>query len=117
MTVPTRPRTVWQPLRTSLAVVAFLATVGSFGVGFGVLTDCTNAYRCTVTACAPCAPANAWLTAGWIGQGVLLLVGAVLAVLAARRVALDRVHIAALLLGPLGVALLLATWTMATRSY
>jgi hypothetical protein len=32
-----RPRTVWTPLGVALAVVLFLATVGSLGVGFGVI--------------------------------------------------------------------------------
>jgi hypothetical protein len=32
-----RPRTAWTPLGVALAVVLFLATVGSLGVGFGVI--------------------------------------------------------------------------------
>ncbi len=61
---PVRPWSVWTPLSVSLAVVGFLATIGSFGVGFGVMTSCTNTYSCTSTGCAPCGTTNAWLTAG-----------------------------------------------------
>ena len=80
----TSARGPWPQLRASLVVIAVLATIGSFGVGFGIMTGCTNEYSCTVTDCAPCATTSGWLTAGWIGQGVLLLAWVVLAVLAVR---------------------------------
>jgi hypothetical protein len=51
-------RTVWPPLRASLAVIVFIGTIGSFGVGFGVMTGCTNDYLCTITDCSPCATTN-----------------------------------------------------------
>jgi hypothetical protein len=111
-----RPGAVRGPLLASLSVVLVLATIGSFGVGFGVLTDCTDTYRCTVTACSPCAATSSWLTAGWIGQGVLLLVGVVLAVIAARRVALRGVRVAALVLGPLSIAVIVVTTVQAVVS-
>jgi hypothetical protein len=114
---PVRPWTVWTPLGVALAVVLFLATVGSLGVGFGVMTGCTNTHGCTSTGCTPCATTSAWLTAGWIGQGVLLLVGVGLAVLAARRVALRGVRVAALVLGPLSVALIVVTTVLAIFRY
>ena len=104
---------MWTPLGVALAVVLFLATVGSLGVGFGVMTNCTDAYGCTSTGCAPCAATSAWLTAGWIGQGVLLLVTAALVVLAARRRWLSAVRAAALVLAPLSVALIIATTALA----
>ena len=90
MTVPRqpsadRPRTVWTPLSVSLAIVGFLATIGSLGVGFGVMTGCTSAYSCTSSGCPPCETTQAWLTAGWIGQGVLLVAGVALVVLTALR--------------------------------
>ena len=75
---PVRPWSVWTPLSVSLAVVGFLATIGSFGVGFGVMTSCTNTYSCTSTGCAPCATTETWLVSGWIGQGLLLAGGVVL---------------------------------------
>ena len=56
---PVRPWTVWTPLGVALAVVLFLATVGSFGIGFGVMTNCTNTYSCTSTGCEPCATTSA----------------------------------------------------------
>src|SRR3712207_1893057 len=109
-----RPRSVWTPLGVSLAVVLFLATVGSVGVGFGVMTNCTNTYSCTSTGCAPCATTSAWLTAGWIGQGVLLLGAGVLVVLAARhRRRLHAVRAAALVLTALSVALIVVTTALA----
>ncbi|TQN35714.1 hypothetical protein FHU33_4943 [Blastococcus colisei] len=111
-----RPGSVWPPLSASLAAVLVLATVGSFGVGVGVMTSCTNTYSCTSTGCSPCATTNAWLTAGWTGQGVLLLVGGTLAVLATRRAGPRAVRAAALLLGPLGVALFVGTTALAVRS-
>ncbi|SDY55049.1 hypothetical protein SAMN05660209_03120 [Geodermatophilus africanus] len=79
-----RPWTLWTPVGLALAVVLFLATVGSLGVGFGVMTDCTGTHSCTTAGCAPCATSSAWLTAGWVGPGVLLPAAGVL-VLAARR--------------------------------
>lgn len=121
MTAPRHPsaraRTVRTPLTASLAVVGFLATMGSFGAGFGLMTDCTNTYSCTVTGCPPCETTNAWLNAGWIGQGALLLGGVVLAALAATRRRPRAVRLAALLLGPLGVALFVVTTGFAVAAY
>ena len=108
-----RPRSVWTPLGVSLAVVLFLATIGSSGVGFGVMTNCTNSYSCTSTGCEPCATTSAWLTAGWIGQGVLLLVAVALVVLAVRHRRLPAVRATALVLTPLSVALVVVTTALA----
>jgi hypothetical protein len=110
---PVRPWTVWTPLGVALAVVLFLATAGSLGVGFGVMTDCTGTYSCTSTGCRPCATTSAWLTAGWTGQGVLLLVAVALVVLAVRRRRLPAVRAAALALAPLSVALVVVTTALA----
>ncbi|MGY1762062.1 hypothetical protein ACI79G_11565 [Geodermatophilus sp. SYSU D00779] len=110
---PVRPWTVWAPLGVALAVVLFLATVGSLGVGFGVMTNCTNTYSCTSTGCEPCATTSAWLTAGWIGQGVLLLVAVALVVLAVRHRRLPAVRATALALTPLSVALVVVTTALA----
>jgi hypothetical protein len=52
---------------TGLLVTGYLATVGSFGLGFGVLTECT-------TDNSSCSTTNAVLTGGWVLQGVLLVV-------------------------------------------
>ncbi|MCA0146973.1 hypothetical protein [Blastococcus sp. LR1] len=115
MTTQPAARSPRAPLAISLAVVLFLATFGSFGAGFGIMTDCTNTFSCTETACSPCATADTWLTGGWIAQGVLLAAGAVLALLATRRP--RPVRQAALLLGPLAAALFAVTTTMATSSF
>lgn len=56
-------------LAIGLALV--LGTLGYFAVGFGTLTDCTNAYDCTETGCAPCQAAQHWLLAGAVIQGLL----------------------------------------------
>jgi hypothetical protein len=111
-----RPWSVWTPLGVSVAVVLFLATIGSFGVGFGVMTNCTNTYSCTAAGCAPCETTSAWLTTGWIGQGVLLFAGIALVVLAALRRGLRAVRLGALLLGPLSVALIVATTALAVAA-
>ena len=113
---PVRPWTVWTPLGVALAVVLFLATVGSLGVGFGVMTNCTNTYSCTSTGCEPCATTSAWLTAGWIGQGVLLLVAVALVVLAVRRRPSAAVRATALVLTPLSVAVVVVTTALATTA-
>ena len=113
---PVRPWTVWTPLGVALAVVLFLATVGSLGVGFGVMTSCTNTYGCTSTGCEPCATTSAWLTAGWIGQGVLLLVAVALVVLTLRRRRPAAVRATALVLTPLSVALLVVTTALAAAA-
>jgi hypothetical protein len=104
-------------LRASLAVIAFLGTIGSFGVGFGTMTGCTNDHSCTATDCAPCATASGWLTAGWIGQGALLLAWVVLVAFAVRGVRLREVRTAALLLAVLSVALIAVTTVAAVHSY
>ncbi len=50
-----------------LSVIAFLATVGSWGLGFGVMTACT-------TATSSCSTTNAVLIGGWVLQCVLFAV-------------------------------------------
>jgi hypothetical protein len=57
------------------------------------------------------------LDAGWVVEGVLLLVGAVLTVLAMRGVWPRAVRLAAWLLGPASIALMIATTVLAVRSY
>src|SRR4051812_12927835 len=72
------------PVVLAVVVPLLLGTVVVFGVGFGVLTACTDTYSCTVTGCAPCRPASSWLNGGWATQGVLLVAAVVLAVTARR---------------------------------
>lgn len=55
-------------------VTGFLATVGSFVLGFAVMTDCTNTYSCSTSSCGPCSATNALLVVGWALQGVLFAV-------------------------------------------
>ena len=112
-----RPETAWTPLILSLLVVSLLATLGSFSAAFGVGTDCTNTYNCSVTDCSPCRTAVEWLKLGWATQGVLLLVGAVLALLGALRIMQRTFRISALLLGPVSVLLFVLSTSLAVRSF
>jgi hypothetical protein len=113
------PPPVRLPLVISLAVVLVLvlATLGGFATHFGVMQSCTDTYRCTVTRCRPCATTATWLDAGWAVQGVLLLVGVVLTVLAMSGVRPRTVRLAAWLLGPASIALMIATTVLAAHSY
>ena len=104
-------------LVVALAVIVLVGTVGSFAVGFGAMTDCTNLYLCTSTACAPCRPAGAWLTTGWAAQGVLFLAGLLLAVLARRGLRPRVVRAAALALTVLSIAVLVTTTVLGRQSY
>ena len=111
------PAAVRRSVRLALAVSLLLATFGGFGVAFGTMTACTNDYSCTVTACASCATADSWVTAGWAAQAVLFGVAVALAVLAAFRVRPRAVRAAAQALPVLGLALLVAAALLATASY
>ncbi len=79
-----------------------LGTLGWFGIGFGIMTDCTNNYSCTETGCAPCDTTGAWINAGGIIQLGLAVAGVVLLVRG-----LNSSHRAVLALG--GVALVVAS--------
>jgi uncharacterized membrane protein len=119
VTAPRRraPSPLGTPLHFSLVVVLALATLGGFGTSFGVMTNCTNTYGCTATECRPCATASSWLEVGWAVQGVLVLVGIALAVLALRGVRSSPVRWAGWLLGPVGLALMIGTTTLANSSF
>ena len=116
---PTSPpaRAVWTPLSISLAGVLFLATVGSFAAGFGVMTDCTDTYSCTTSACRPCSATSTWLNVGWVVQGLLLLIGTGLVVLSARRIQLRVVRSGALILGAASLAVFAVSTSLAISSY
>lgn len=112
-----RPRAEPRLLGPSLLVVLAVATVGSFAAGFGTMTGCTNEFSCTVSSCAPCRTAGTWLTTGWIAQGVLLLTGVVLAVLARRRTAPRAVRLGTMVLAPASLALFALTTWLAVGSF
>ena len=111
------PATVRRSARLALGVSLLLATFGGFGLAFGVMTACTNDYSCTVTACAPCATANSWVTAHWAAQVVLLGAAVVLAVLASIRVRPRAVRTAARSVPLLGLLLLIAAHVLAITSF
>ena len=66
-------------------VTGFLATVGSFALGFGVMTGCTNSYSCSTSGCGPCSAASALLLGGWVLQGALFVLAVALLVPLVRR--------------------------------
>jgi hypothetical protein len=62
-----------------MGISLILGTLGWFVVGFGMMTDCTNDYSCTVAGCSPCATTERWINGGGLAQ--LLLTGAGVGVL------------------------------------
>ncbi len=121
------PSPLGTPLTLSLLVVVVLATFGSFGAGFGVLQTCTDLYsyrdveESTLADLPdlgnPCASAESWVNTGWAVQGVLLVVGLVLAGLTRWGVRSSAVRWACWLLGPSSIALLILTTSLAHGSY
>lgn len=114
---PSRPGAADRLVPLSLVVVFLLATLGSFSAAFGVGTDCTNTYGCTSDGCSPCQAAVGWLYRGWAAQGVLLVLGTTLVVLASWRKELRAARLGALLVGPVSIALFVATVVLAHRSF
>lgn len=84
---------------TAGAIAFLLGTLGSFMVGFGVMTGCTNTYDCTETSCSPCSATSRWLGAGAATQTLVVL--AVIAVLVTSGTARVRHRML-----PVGVILL-----------
>src|SRR3954469_8498520 len=72
------------PVVLAVLVPLLLGTAVVFGVGFGVMTACTDTYSCTATGCAPCRSASSWLNGGWAAQGVLLIAALALGATARR---------------------------------
>ncbi len=109
----------WMWLAISLAVVVTLlaATLVSWGLGFGILTECTNDNSCSETDCAPCATAGTWLKVGWGVQAALFIVAIVLTVVGARGRRPGATAIAALVVCAASVAAIYATSAAATASY
>ena len=71
-------------LSLALAVCVLLGSLGWFGLGFGIMTDCTNNYSCTETGCSPCATTERWINAGGITQWILFAIGIVVLVKGVR---------------------------------
>src|SRR3954471_14927140 len=117
VTSPGAPTIGRAPLVLAIVVPLLLGTVVVFGVGFGVLTACTDTYNCTVTGCAPCRPASSWLNGGWAAQGVLLIAAVVLAVGARRGLRPATVRTAGLTIAGLSVLVLVVTTALAVNSY
>jgi fructose-specific phosphotransferase system IIC component len=101
----------------ALVVTGLLATLGSFGANMAVMTDCTNSYDCSGSGCAPCDTTAAWLTSGWVVQGVLL-VAAVAAMIAISRRRRPRLAATcAVIVVALAVGSFALTTSRASRSY
>jgi hypothetical protein len=102
-----------------LTVVAtlLLATIGSFMIGFGMMTDCTNNYSCDTTGCAPCEATTRWLNAGWVAQAVLFAASVALLFPVMRRYRWSTVTGAALAILTASVATFVGTTWAADRSY
>jgi hypothetical protein len=62
-------------MTVAIGCCVLLGTVGWFVVGFGTMTDCTNAYSCSTQSCAPCAVTGLWINAGGLAQWLLAAVG------------------------------------------
>lgn len=72
--------------RALALVVPLLAMLVALGLGFAIMTGCTTDYSCGPGACEPCRATESWLVAGWVAQGLLLLVAiGLLALPSARR--------------------------------
>lgn len=112
------PWWLWLAVVAALLVTSATATLVSFGLGFGVVTDCTNEYSCTETGCTPCATAGRWLRIGWAFQGLLLLGAIVLTVLAGgRRLRTQVIATAALAICLASLAGIFVTGVGASGSY
>lgn len=95
----------------ALVVTLALATVGSWGLGFGVMTGCTN----TTSACGL---TQTVLVAGWVAQGVLLAAAvAVCLRQVARRLAPGRLLALTLLVPVLAGVLFAGTVWASEHSY
>ncbi len=99
-------------------VTGLLATAGSFVLGFGVMTGCTNAYSCSTSGCGPCSLTSSLLVGGWVLQGVLLVVAlALLLPPVARRVPQRRLLALALVVPLVSVLAFAGVAWAAERSY
>jgi hypothetical protein len=80
---PTAPpaRAVVVPGVIAVTLGAALGTIGAFGAGFGMGTDCTDFSQ----APHACDGLTRWLDAGLIGQWALVLVAAILLTIGYRR--------------------------------
>jgi lysylphosphatidylglycerol synthetase-like protein (DUF2156 family) len=113
-----QPWWIWPPVAVAVVVPFLAATLVSLGLGFTVMTDCTNAYDCTQTGCAPCQSADMWLAVGTGTQAVLLITAILLAVFAAlRRWDWRLVVFISLAISALSVATVFATTAVAHSSY
>jgi hypothetical protein len=105
------------PVVLAVLVPLLLGTAVVFGVGFGVMTACTDTYSCTVTGCAPCRSTSSWLNAGWAAQGVLLIAAVALAATARRGLGPAVVRTATFAIVCLSVLAIVVTTALAVHSY
>src|SRR5262245_29182662 len=104
-------------LAGSVVLCGLLGTVGWFGVGFGMMTDCTDDYSCTQTGCPPCGTAETWINVGGLLQWGLAA-AAVVALACSTRIRRPWVLLAAgPLVSALSVAAIVGTTWQAQESY
>jgi hypothetical protein len=91
-----------------LGIAVLLGTFGSFAMAFGVGTSCADEWSCGPYSCAPCSRITHWAVINAAGQGVIVIV---LAVLLVRRLGRDglRMYVVA----PVALALSFAMFVLA----
>ena len=94
-------------------VTGLLATIGSFGLGFAVMTECSNTYSCSSTGCGPCSATSALLVSSWVLQGVLFVVALALLLPPVVRRLTERRVLALALVVPLVSAVAFAGVSLA----
>jgi hypothetical protein len=115
--VKTRSDTGVVLVSVAICIALLLGTLGWFMVGFGMMTDCTNNYSCTMTGCPPCATTEHWLNAGGIAQFVLAGTGVVVLVLSLRVKQRPNLAVSGAVLLVMSVLTMVSTTWRAQESY
>lgn len=92
-----------------------MATLGSLEVGLSILSACAETRGCAGPDCAPCAPAERWVTAGALLQGLLLALSVAMLVRGGRSPRTDV--IAALLVTFVAAAAFAGTSVVADSAW
>lgn len=103
----------------ALCAAFLLGTLGWFVTAFGIASNCTDLHNCGSSSCAPCAAESAWVSAGGIGQWVVVGTAVAVLLLVLWRPDWRRraTAVAACVLMPLAVAWFALTIAIAQCSY